>query len=356
MLAVRKTAPRPGVSLDEVAEPGPPGPDEVLVEVAAAGICGSDVHVYEWSGGYEFLLNHLPLTLGHELSGRVAARGPGVSGLAEGDLVTVAPTTTCMRCGACSGGHPELCTTRRTLGLTAPGAFAPLVRVPAVSCFLAGARADPAVAALTEPLCVGDNAAEVGGIGPGDGVVVLGPGTIGQAVVVAALARGAARVVVVGKDDAPRLAVAARLGATATVDLAGRDLASAAEELLPGGRADVVVEATGHPPSLAAGLSILRRGGVLVVAGIYAEAASLDATAFVRNRQQLRAAHGSTRRAWERMVEFTRDHPERVRPMISRQLSLRDAVEGFEACRSRSVSKVLLVPGPATLNANQGGA
>jgi threonine dehydrogenase-like Zn-dependent dehydrogenase len=342
MLALRKTAPRPGLSLDDIPEPGRPGPEEVIIEVAAAGICGSDVHVYEWSRGYEFMQQHLPITLGHEFCGRVVARGTGVTGLADGDLVTAIPTLSCMRCEACAAGRPDRCAARRTLGLTAEGAFARLVRAPALACLAVGEGTDPAIAALTEPLCVGDNAVEVGEAGAGDDVVVLGPGAIGQAITVAAVRRGAARVIVVGKDDAPRLQVARRLGATSTVDLAQHELRPAIEALVPGGRADVVLEATGHPSSVADGLSVLRRGGILVAAGIHAERATFDLTSFVRERQQIRGAHASQRPTWERVLAFTRDHPDAVRPMISRQLPLDRAVEGFEACRGRGVSKVML--------------
>ena len=101
MLALRKTAAAPGLSLDQVEEPGRPGTGEVLIEVAAAGICGSDVHVYDWTGSYEFMRARLPVTLGHEFSGRIAAVGPEVTGLAEGDLVSAIPTIGCMKCTTC---------------------------------------------------------------------------------------------------------------------------------------------------------------------------------------------------------------------------------------------------------------
>jgi threonine dehydrogenase-like Zn-dependent dehydrogenase len=178
MLALRKTAPTPGLALEQVKEPGSPASDEVLIEVAATGICGSDVHVYKWAGSsYDFMRPLLPVTIGHEFSGRIAAIGADVSGLAKGDLVIVTPTSSCMRCAQCAGGQPLLCTSRKTIGLTRDGAFARFVHAPALSCILLPPATDPAIAALAEPLSVGDNAASIGEVRFGDIVVVLGPGS-----------------------------------------------------------------------------------------------------------------------------------------------------------------------------------
>ena len=345
MLAVRKTGPVPGVSLEHVLEPTAPGRGEVVVEVAAAGICGSDVHVYEWSAGYEFMRSQLPLTLGHEFSGHVFAVGPDVTQVAVGDLVSVMPTYSCMRCAACAAGSPHLCPYRGTVGLTQDGAFCRFVTVPAISCIALAPDTDPVLAALLEPLAVGDNAADVGEIGFGDTVVVLGPGTIGQAVVRAARWRGATRVIAVGMNDAPRLDTAVAMGATDIIDLAETPSLKEAVYALNNGRAvDVVVEATGRASSVSDGLGILKKGGILVSAGIHAAPVTFDLTSFVRNRHQLRGAHGSQRRSWEAIATRIAQDPSAVRPMVSLVLRLEDAEEGFERCVARNVSKVILRP------------
>lgn len=348
MLALRKTAPAPGLSLDEVPEPGRPGTGEVLIEVAAAGICGSDVHVYEWTGSYEFMRRRLPVILGHEFCGRIAAVGPDVPGLAEGDLVSAIPTIGCMRCPACAAGFPQRCESRRTIGLTSDGAFARFVRVPWLACIPLREGTDPVLGALMEPLCVGDNAAEVGAVTSGDTVLVLGPGTIGQAIARAAAWRGATTVVVAGLNDGARLATARQIGATHTLDLAQTpDLASAFLAATGNRMADVVFEATGHPASIAQGLSVLRKDGILVTAGIHAQPAAIDLTALVRNRQQIRGAHASQRRGWEVMARRLHETPEAVRPFVSLVMGLDQAIEGFEQSKARGVSKVVLQPGLA---------
>ncbi len=345
MLAVRKTGAFPGVSLDQIKEPSEPGRDEVLIEVAAVGICGSDVHVYEWSKGYEFMQSKLPVTLGHEFSGHVAQVGTSVNNVSIGDLVTVIPTSSCMRCTYCAGGRPNLCTHRITIGLTTDGAFARFVRVPAISCLKLVPGTDPVLAALIEPLAVGDHAANVGEIKAGDTVVVLGPGSIGQAVAYAAKCRGALRVIVVGMNDSPRLQTARAIGATHTIDLAeNNDLLSAVLEINDNQLADVVIEATGHPSSLSAGLDVLCRGGILVSAGIHSVPVTFDLTRLVRNSQQIRGAHGSRRRSWEIIAQRIAYEPESIRPMVSLVLGLTDAQLGFQKCLSRDVSKVILQP------------
>jgi len=219
MLALRKTAPVFGASLQEVEEPRHPLPDEVLVEVAAVGICGSDLHVYEWGESYEFMCERLPVTLGHEFSGRIVATGAEVVGPTVGERVAIVPSTSCMKCEDCLAGYPQRCMRRSTVGLTRDGAFARYVRVPAVSCIGLPEHIDMSLAALMEPLSVGDNAAHIGGVSMGDTVVVLGPGTIGQAIARCARWRGASQVIVVGKGDRARLQTALQVGATHTIDL-----------------------------------------------------------------------------------------------------------------------------------------
>ncbi len=345
MLAVRKTGAMPGISLEQVREPHAPSSGEVVIEVAAAGICGSDLHVYEWSAGYEFMRSKLPLTLGHEFSGHVSAIGRDVTNVANGDLVSVMPTSSCMRCTACAGGNPHLCQHRSTVGLTRDGAFCRFVTVPAMSCIALAPDTDPVLAALLEPLAVGDNAADVGEIRFGDTVVVLGPGTIGQAVVRAARWRGATRVIAVGMNDAPRLKTAIAIGATDIIDLAeSPSLREAVYARNDGRAADVVVEATGRASSISDGLDILKKGGILVSAGIHAAPVTFDLTSFVRNRHQLRGAHGSQRRSWEAIATRIAQDPSSVRPMVSLVLRLEDAEEGFDRCLSREVSKVILRP------------
>lgn len=343
MLALRKTQAGFGIEALDVPEPGAPAPGEITVRVEAVGICGSDVHAYEWTDGYGHMVPHLPLTMGHEFAGRVVAAGAGVA-VAEGTRVSVHPRLERGDGQAAWPGDPRLRGTRRSLGLTADGGFASFVNVPAGNALPLPDAVDAELGALVEPLSVAAEAVLVGEVGIGDTVLVLGPGTIGQGLALMARAAGAGRVIIAGRGDEPRYAVLRDLGFTDIVDVGDGPLADQVLAITGGKPVDVVLEATGHPPSITDALPVLKREGVLVVAGIHATPLSLPLTVFVRNRHQLRASHGSEHRTWERVIALLARDPEAYRPMITHRLPLARGLEGFELSRQRAASKVILIP------------
>ena len=343
MLALRKTQAGFGLDALEIPEPGAPGPGQVLVRVEAVGICGSDVHAYEWTDGYQFMVPHMPLTMGHELAGTVEAVGPG-AGLAPGTRVSVHPRVVRSGHAAAWPGDPRLGAPAMALGLTCDGGFARYLRVEAGNALPLPDGVDAELGALVEPLAVAAEAVMVGEVSLGDTVLVLGPGTIGQGLALMARAAGAGRVIVTGRADGPRFDVLRTLGFADCVDVADGPLTEQVLALTGGKPVDVVLEATGHPPSITDALPILKRGGVLVAAGIHAAPLSLPLTAFVRNRHQLRASHSSEPRTWERVAALLARDPESFRPMITHRLPLARGLEGFELSRQRAASKVILTP------------
>jgi 2-desacetyl-2-hydroxyethyl bacteriochlorophyllide A dehydrogenase len=344
MLAVRKLTPSFGLSLVEVDPPRALNAGEVLIEVDAAGICGSDVHVYEWTPGYEFMQDSLPVTIGHEFAGRIAALGPGVQSPTLGTAVVVAPSHGCGVCPACHAAHEEFCAARTTIGWVRDGAFARLVIVPARQCFTVPQNLDPEVAALTEPLSVGAQAVKTGGVTLGDNVVVLGAGMIGLSIALMARRAGAARVMVVGKSDEKRLSCAKDLGFKDVVDLDLQPLKDAVQKVFDG-PVDVAFEATGVPSSLTDGLSILRRGGILVTTGIHSKPAQLPLTTIVRGKYQIRGSHSAARDIWPAVIRLLASEPDSYRKLISHRLKIQDAITGFELSRRREAVKVIIVPG-----------
>ncbi len=339
MLTLRKSKPGFGLDLFEGVEAPAPAAGDVTVRVEHAGICGSDVHAYEWTDGYGFMVPYLPITMGHEFAGYVVRAGAGVT-MAEGTRVTVMPGVDCGVCANCLRGNQRNCLRRTAIGLSRNGGFARYVTVPAGNCLALPDAVDTELGALTEPLCVGAEAVLTGGVGLGDTVMVMGPGTIGQAAALFARAAGAGKVFVVGKADGPRFDVVRALGFDRILDVAEAPLA----ELMGGLKADVVIEATGYPPSVIDGLGVLRKGGVLVVAGIHPGPLTLPLTDFVRNRHQLRATHGCDRPTWDKVLTLLSRDPERFRPMITHRLPLERGIEGFELARQRAASKVMLRP------------
>lgn len=338
MLALRKTRPAAGLELVEVPAPRCESTDEVLVRVHATGICGSDLHVDDWTPSYAFVAAALPVTLGHEFVG-VAHSGP-----LAGRRVVVRPSVTCGRCGACQCGAFDACERRTGLGMTRDGAFAPWVSVPARNCVPVPEGLSDELAALAEPLSISMQALRVAGDVQGRRVLVLGPGTIGQGIALLARRAGAAQVVVSGRDDAARLDALRRMGFEALIDVARQPLAQGLAACIGGEPVDLVFEATGVAETINEALPLLARNGIVVVTGIHARPLSLDLTTLVRRQHQLRGSFRPPESDWPAALALMQELREVMAPMVSHVLPLSQALEGFALARGRQASKVLIRP------------
>lgn len=343
MKSLRKVDPAQGVKLLDTAL-APPGPDEVLLRVRATGICGTDLHIAEWTPGYHFMARDLPVTIGHEFSGEIIAAGSAAFGLTPGQLVTVRPSVVCGVCDACIALDFDACVTRRGIGVTRDGAFAEQVLVPARNCVPIPAGIDAQVAALAEPLTVSLESVRTGGVKLGDRVLVLGPGNIGQGIALFAREAGAAQIVIAGHDDAPRLAVLRQLGFSDLVDFARNDMEAGLAPWLAQGKFDVVIEATGVAGVLAPALAALKAHGVLVITGIHARPVPIDLTALVRQHQQIRGSYRASESAWLEVVEFMNTHQGLLRKMITHHVPLSRVDEGFALARNKLATKVMVLP------------
>ena len=259
--------------VEEVELPHP-GPGELLLEVHAAGVCGTDASEWdhgpmmfplsapnEWSG------HGGPIIPGHEFGGRVVGRGSGVEGFPDGTLVASGAGVSCGSCRRCLAGITNFCDRYFTLGLQRHGALAEYVAAPAGICLDVGRLGlDDDLAALVQPMSIGLHSYRQGEAAQGDPVVVIGVGGVGAFLVYAAATSGA-RVLAVDLDP-QRLAVAGSLGATATLAV-GRE-----DPLVPrivdalGGPATVVYEVTGVPSVLAAALELVAPRGRVVAIGL----------------------------------------------------------------------------------------
>jgi L-iditol 2-dehydrogenase len=250
-----------------------PGPREVLVEIAAVGVCGSDVHYYEHGRIGPFVVRE-PLILGHESAGRVAALGSEVTRHAVGDRVALEPGVPCGRCRECRAGRYNLCRDVRFFA-TPPidGAFANYVTIHEDFAFALPDSVSDEAGALMEPLSVGIWACRKASVSPGDRVLVTGAGPIGLLAQQCALAFGATAVTVTDMSEA-RLELARRTGATATLR---------AGEELP--EVDALIECSGHPAALAAGVAALRPAGTAVVVGMGPEEDATVPLSLIQSRE-----------------------------------------------------------------------
>jgi L-iditol 2-dehydrogenase len=234
-----------------------PGPREVLVEISAVGVCGSDVHYYE-HGRIGSHIVRAPLVLGHESAGRVVSVGAEVSRHAVGDRVTLEPGVPCGRCRECRAGRYNLCPDV-VFFATPPvdGAFANFVTIHEDFAFALPDSLSDEAGALMEPLSVGIWACRKGSVSAGDRVLITGAGPIGLLAMQVALAFGATQVEISDVSE-PRLELARRTGATRALRV-GADEPS---------EADVLIECSGNNAALQAGVGALRPAGVAVVVGM----------------------------------------------------------------------------------------
>jgi len=343
MLALQKLRPEPGIALRDIPPLRDPQEGEVLIAVEATGICGTDLHIAAWTSGYGSMRDAMPVTLGHEFCGRVLQVGPGVPANAVGQSVTVRPSVLCHACAACHAGDFDHCTGRKGVGIGRDGAFAAQVLVPWENCVAVPDAMPPEIAALTEPMTVCHEAVRTADIRGGERVLIIGPGTIGQGIALFAEAAGAAQIVVVGHDDAARLATLGELGFADTADSAGRSLTEAVAPWTGAGLFDVVIEAAGVPALVPEALGLLRKRGVLVVAGIHAAPASIDLTALVRDHKQIRGTYRAPVETWAEVVAYLSQHEARVAKMISARLPMAQAEEGFRLAAAKNASKVVIL-------------
>src|SRR3954468_3835050 len=253
----------------EVADfPQPqPGPGEVLIRVAACGICGSDVHGYDGTSGRRIP----PIVMGHEAAGLVASVGTGVARFKAGDRVTFDSTVYCGECPFCLRGEVNLCDNREVIGVSCGeyrrhAAFAEYIAVPErIIYHLPDSMSFPE-AAMLEAVSVALHGVRVTGDIKGQTALVIGAGMIGLLTMQAARAAGAARVFI-ADIDATRLDLARSLGVDEALNLSGPDLIAAILERTQGVGADVVLEAVGRNETIATAIDCVRKGGTVTLIG-----------------------------------------------------------------------------------------
>src|SRR6266404_4838579 len=243
-----------------------PGLGEVLVRVAACGICGSDVHGYDGSSGRRIP----PIVMGHEAAGTIAALGSNVKGLAQGDRVTFDSTVYCGECSHCLRGDVNLCDRRQVLGVSCgdyrrAGAFAEFVVVPARIVYRLPENLSFAEAAMLEAVAVAIHGVNLAQLAPNSTALVVGAGTIGVLTLQALRAAGCSKVFVTDVDT-QRLALAKKLGATETL-LSDDSLLARILERTNNEGVDVALECVGRNETVAASIDATRKGGTVVLVG-----------------------------------------------------------------------------------------
>ncbi len=343
MRALVKTKPGPGMELCEVPVPAC-GPSDVLVRVQAAGVCGTDLHIWEWDAWASGRLKP-PVIIGHEFAGRIERLGS--EALAEdllqvGDLVTAEGHIVCGHCLPCRTGHSHLCSRTRIIGVDRDGAFADYIAMPASNVMkLEGIPVE--IGAIMDPIGNAVHTVLEGGDVPGSTVFVLGCGPIGCFACGVAKAAGASLVVASDLNDM-RLDLARQMGADVTLNPERDDVLARIREVTGGDGADLVCEMSGHPAGHAQAFAAARVGGRVNLLGTPSRSTEVDFARDIIFKGL--TLYGVTGRkmysTWHQMARFLRNDQLDPRPVITHRFPLEQIAEAIGVIKEGRAGKVIL--------------
>ena len=322
-----------------------PGPSDVLVQVAACGICGSDVHGYDGTSGRRIP----PIVMGHEAAGIVAAIGSNVNGFKIGDRVTFDSTVYCGLCAFCRKGEMNLCDDRQVVGVSCgdysrAGAFAEYVAVPARIVYKLPENLGFAEAAMLEAVSVALHAVVVSELEGGETALVIGAGMIGLLTLQAAHVAGCSRIFVADIDPT-RLKSAMELGADEAILASGAELTHEVLRLTGGRGVDVVLEAVGRNETIATAIDSVRKGGTVTLIGNITPQVNLPLQKVVSREIRLQGSCASCGEYPEAM-KLIATGKIRVSPLITAVAPLSDGPAWFDRLHSSepNLMKVVLDP------------
>jgi L-iditol 2-dehydrogenase len=327
------------VTLIEAPEPQA-GSGQVVIEVKAAGICGTDLHIY-----HDEFPTEPPVIMGHEVAGVVVETGPGVISWRPGDRVTSETYfSICGHCQFCRDGFPNLCPQRRSIGSKANGAFTRYLLLPERNLHRLPDHVDDHTGALTEPLACCVHALELTRVEPGELAIISGPGAIGLLTLQVVKAAGA-RVMVLGTDaDSARLSVAAQLGADFLVNVQQQDPAELVRDLSDGLGADVVFECAGAGASARTCLSLVRRRGRYAQVGLFGRPVDWDLEQVCYKELQVSGSNATVPSAWRKALALLAAGQVQMAPIISTVLPVGEWRQAFDLFETRAGLKILLTP------------
>jgi threonine 3-dehydrogenase len=338
MLALVKTGPGPGLSLQDVPEPVP-GINDVKIRVRATGICGTDLHIASWDAWAAKTIQP-PLVVGHEFVGEVVDVGSNVYDFHPGDIVSGEGHVTCGLCRHCLAGRRHLCAHTQGLGVNRDGAFAEYVVLPMTNVWHHWPGIDEDVAAIFDPF---GNAVHTALSFPvlGEDVLITGAGPIGL-MATAVVRHAGARYVVVSEPNETRRRIAARMGATVTVDPRQRDLADVQRELGMVEGFDVALEMSGAPAAIRSAMDNMAHGGSIAVLGIPTQDISLDVNEIVFKLLTIRGIYGREMyETWYKMTVMLQSGLD-IRPAITHRFDYRAHELAFATAASGNSGKVIM--------------
>ncbi len=332
------------VEIRNIDEPQSPGPDDVILEVRAAGVCGSDLHM--WRDHHSWTIK-LPLVLGHEFCGVVADVGSHVSRFKFGDrVVCETAAAVCGECVYCLSGNYNLCPNRLGYGALADGAFTRYVKARPQILHHIPENVPFHHASLTEPICVAYNALveKTPVIKPGDTVVIQGPGPIGMMALFIVKLRGASTIIMLGTSrDATRLKVAKAIGAHYVLNIEEEDPVELVNSLGDGFGADLVVDCTGVSIALRQSMALVRANGIITKIGWGPQPLNFNLDPLVQKAATLQGSFSHTYSTWERALSLLSSGQIDLDPIIGGRYALNDWHEAFTRMEAGEHVKSVLI-------------
>jgi threonine 3-dehydrogenase len=336
--ALVKSREAPGLWLEDVPEPQP-GINDVKVRVLSTGICGTDVHIYDWNDWAKATIR-VPLVIGHEFAGEVVEVGSNVADLHPGDLVSGEGHVVCGRCRNCLAGRRHLCAHTEGVGVNRPGAFAEYVVLPMMNVWKHTHPVPIEIAAIFDPF---GNAVHTALSFPvlGEDVLVTGAGPIGIMAAVVARFAGARHVAITDVNP-NRLKLAEKAGILVTVDSRSTRLKDVQKRLDMHEGFDVGLEMSGAPAAFREMLENMCHGGKIAMLGIPSGDIAIDWRNVIFNMLTIKGIYGREMfETWYKMTVMLESGLD-ISPVITHRFSWRDYEKGFEVMRTGEAGKVIL--------------
>jgi threonine 3-dehydrogenase len=336
--ALVKARAEPGLVVEDVPLPVA-GRDDVLIRVLRTGICGTDLHIYDWDGWAQANVP-VPQVIGHEFVGEVVEAGADVHDLYRGDLVSGEGHLVCGRCRNCMAGRRVQCARTKGIGVNYPGAFAEFIALPATNVWRHPRDIDLDVAAIFDPF---GNAVHTALTFPilGEDVLITGAGPIGLMAAIVARHAGA-RYVVISDVSPYRLDLARRIGVTMAVDAARVSLPEAMSELAMREGFDVGLEMSGKPSALRDMLASMTHGGKVAMLGLPTEEFGINWAHLVTNMTTIKGIYGRQMfETWYEMSVLIQSGVD-ISPVITHRFDAADYEQAFATVRSGLCGKVVL--------------
>lgn len=334
---VKEAAGKEGLVLKTVPVPDC-GPDDVLIRVVYAGVCGTDLHIY-----HDEYTVFMPVTIGHEFSGIVDRVGSHVTDFAPGDrVVSLTCSVHCGTCDFCRQGLYMLCPNKRGLGSGYDGAFAEYMKTPADLVLKIPEELSMQEAALSEPLAsVVRAVTENMTVKAGDRVYVSGVGMMGQLTAQLCTASGAEVTIAGIRGDEERLELAGRIAAAHTVDASAADLLERVQQITDGDMYDVVFECCGAPKSMETAIAMCRRRGRYCQIGLFGTAVPINMDAALMKELTITPSFSAIHSSWKRMFRLIRQGKFTLAPYVGSILPLEQWQEAFRLAAGGTEYKVL---------------